>query len=63
MHLRQAFECGRFVGWVERSDVNQLLPGTVMGFATLTPSYDVCNFCCCERHREPWRRNPALLQR
>jgi hypothetical protein len=48
---------------VERSDVNQSLPGTVMGFATLYPSYEVCNFCRCARHREPGRRNPELLQR
>ena len=50
------FERAQFVGWVERlvrrsstseggSDVNQLLPGTVMGFAALYPSCEVCDFC------------------
>jgi hypothetical protein len=53
---------------VERSDVNQLLPGTVMGFASafarratadksLYPSYEMCDFCRCWRHRESRRRN------
>jgi hypothetical protein len=28
------------VGWVERSDTHQLLLGTVMGFASLYPSYE-----------------------
>ena len=65
---RQQFEAPRddartqkshFVGWVERSDVNQWLPETMMGFAALYPSYEVCDFCL-RRHR---LRNPALLPR
>ena len=39
------------VGWVERSDTHQLLPETMMGFAALYPSYEVCNFAPAARSR------------
>jgi hypothetical protein len=72
-----AIERDRFVGWVERSDVNQLLPGTVMGFAALYPSYEVCDFClrassraraaqsstvAALRQSRPFRHGPVVLR-
>jgi hypothetical protein len=52
------FECAPLVGWVERSDTHHA-GREVMGFASLYPSYEVCDFCL-RRHR---LRDPALLPR
>jgi hypothetical protein len=82
------FECAQFAGWVERlvrrsstsadgSDSHQLLLGTVMGFASLYPSCEVCDFCprassrtlaalsrtvAALRQSRPFRPGPVVLR-
>ena len=82
------FECAQFAGWAERlvrcsstsagrSDSHQLLFGTVMGFAALYPSCEVCDFCprasprtqaaqsrtvAALRQSRPFRHGPVVLR-
>jgi len=61
LRARLLLERARFVGWVERNETHQWPPVTVMGFASLYPSYEG-DFCLRASMRAQTARS-KLLQR